>query len=252
MFGWPLLYRINRRIFNVVAQTIGLNYFVSRNRSEKSVIVTLIRTKTAPVVFDIGANIGDWSKMVLSINPTTVLHAFEPQSKLYENIVTLYPDIIANNIAISDRIGTLDLYDYEISTGSQHASLQHGVIELIHKQQSRKISVRTTTIDEYCRVNSITFIDLIKVDIEGSELVALRGAANMIRNNSVGAIQFEFNSMNILSRSFFYDFQLILSNNYILYRLLPHGVIELDDGPHWLNEQFTYQNILAVQRDRHR
>ena len=55
-------------------------------------------------------------------------------------------------------------------------------------------------------------IDFIKIDVEGHELAVLQGAVNMINQNRIKVIQFEFNVANILSRVFLKDFYDLLEN----------------------------------------
>ena len=51
------------------------------------------------------------------------------------------------------------------------------------------LKVKTNTLDNFCRVKKIRKIDLLKIDVEGSELDVLKGAKNILR--SVKVVQLE-------------------------------------------------------------
>ena len=56
-------------------------------------------------------------------------------------------------------------------------------------QPFRVIKVKTNTLDNFCKIRKIKRVDLLKIDVEGSELDVLRGAKKLL--NSVSIIQLE-------------------------------------------------------------
>ena len=69
----------------------------------------------------------------------------------------------------------------------------------------------------------------------------------MIAGGKIEAIQFEFNEMNVTRRIFLHDFMDYLGT-FCLYRILPHGLLQLKTNNHWFNEQYVYQNLLAIKQ----
>lgn len=69
-----------------------------------------------------------------------------------------------------------------------------------------------------------------------------------MRTGKIKAIQFEFNIMNIASKSYFLDFWKILSD-YKFYRLLPNGMVKIEQYKPWYCEIFAFQNIVAILRE---
>lgn len=249
LLGWPRLAKLNKGLFYLSARALGLhNYAFDRVSGETLVIKTCLRGRAAPVVFDVGANEGQWLAAVLRIVPTASVHAFEPQAALAARIGQRHPDVLINKVALGDAPGTLELYDYADHPGSQHASLLSGVIDGLHHGASRATKVAVTTLDDYCSEHSVGTIDLLKLDVEGFELNALRGATRMLEGGRISAIQFEFNEMNLVGRTFFDDFANRLHDTHALHRVLPHGLMPLSRHSHWLNEQFIYQNIVALRK----
>jgi FkbM family methyltransferase len=232
------------------ARALGLyNYESSAVSGEQWIMRRLVGGAVAPVVFDIGANNGEWLAALRKINGSALIHAFEPQATLAERIASSYPGVQVSNAAVGDNPGTLDLYDYADHPGSQHASLLYGVIDSVHGGQVRQTRVPVVTLDDYCRQHTISRIDFLKIDVEGYELHVLRGARRMLEEGRVSAIQFEFTHLNVLGRVFVDDFVKCLGPDYELHRLLPHGIALLHARNHWHNEQFVYQNIVALRKN---
>jgi hypothetical protein len=87
----------------------------------------------------------------------------------------------------------------------------------------------------------------LKIDTEGCELDVLKGFRRYIEGGKVGAVQFEFNEMNVLSRAYFHDFWNLMPG-YDFYRLLPGGMIRLEGYVPLFCEIFAFQNIVALRR----
>jgi FkbM family methyltransferase len=248
LFGRQWLARAHRALFYLSGRALGLyNYSSESISGETAIMGRLLDGIAQPVVFDVGANDGVWSAAVLRLNPRAVLHAFEPQETLAQGIASRLPQVKVNRAALGESPGTLQLHDYADHPGSQHASLVPGVIDQMHGGTVRSTDVPVLTLDGYCAEHAIAAIDLLKVDVEGYELQVLRGARQMLAEGRVRSIQFEVTHLNVLGRVFIEDFFTLLGDQYALYRLLPHGLTRLHRPSHWFNEQFGYQNIVALK-----
>jgi hypothetical protein len=146
--------------------------------------------------------------------------------------------------AMSSQSGKAELFDYPDSA-SQHASLHREVLsELHHASGVRKFEVELTTLDEYCAEQKLERIEFIKIDTEGNELAVLQGGKKMVVTGRLPIIQFEFNEMNIISKSSLKDFYELLQG-YQFFRLMPNGLLPLG-AYNSSNEIYMFQNILAV------
>jgi len=67
----------------------------------------------------------------------------------------------------------------------------------------------------------------------------------IFKAGKIKAIHFEFNEMNLASRTCFRDFWSLLSN-YDFFRLLSSGMIKIDKYSPVQTEIFAYQNIVAI------
>lgn len=249
LLGWPGLAKLHYKLFYLSARALGLlNYTSNRISGERHAMRLGLAGKSCPVVFDVGANKGEWLAEILRLCPAACIHAFEPQKILAEQIAVDYPGVVINNMGLGSEAGVLDLFDYADCPSSQHASLLEGVIDGVHHGRVKSQKVQVGTLDDYCAQHEIRLIDFLKIDVEGFELRVLQGAGRMLAEGRINVLQFEFNEMNLVGRMQMRDFFSCLSPMYSLYRLLPHGLFPMNPSETWLNEQFIFQNIVALKR----
>ena len=81
--------------------------------------------KEQPVMFDVGANVGHYSKALYSAFPKAQIVAFEPVPRTFEALrATLATTTVkCCSIGLSDAEGDAIIYDYDQVDGSEHASL---------------------------------------------------------------------------------------------------------------------------------
>jgi FkbM family methyltransferase len=157
-----------------------------------------------PVVFDVGANIGDWTASILGKHNSVSVHAFEPSSETFSvlhqrNIESTSVTLVRK--ACSDHVGDSCLIVHGPTWGTnslapKESRLGGGVTTE---------AVALTTIDVYCDENDIQRINLLKVDAEGHDMAVMLGANKMLRSGSVDVIQFEYNHCWIEERRLLRD-----------------------------------------------
>lgn len=244
------LFKLNKLIFTLSLRGMGiLNYENDRLSGEDFFIKKIAKLLHNSVVVDVGANIGNYSNKIKISSPSTNIYAFEPHPNTFKELEVQANQnhYVALNAACSDVAGSLQLYDYQNKTYTSHASLYKDVIDKIHKGVSQSWHVNVTTIDELVKISKIGHIRLLKIDTEGNELKVLLGAKESLAEGLIDIIQLEFNEMNVVSRVFFRDIYETL-NNYLLYRLLPDGLVFLGEYYSLNLEIFAYQNIVAIRK----
>jgi FkbM family methyltransferase len=131
------------------------------------------------VVIDGGASIGIYTAVAGKVvGPTGRVLSFEPGAEsfaaLEENIrLNELSNTVAFHAALSDRTGTAVLYD--TGGGPNSYSLGGGDVSATEVG-----SVETKAIDDVLMLENLEHLDLIKLDIQGAEELALRGAQNAI------------------------------------------------------------------------
>lgn len=132
------------------------------------------------LVLDCGANHGEFSKWI-SENWNAVIHGFEPDPRLFPDLPSLQ-NAHFHHIAVSGTGDPLMLRLGEERCSSAYFSEKSG-------QESTVVG--SIKLDDFCEENSITRIDLIKLDVEGAELEILTNLPEAFLRN-IGQITVEF------------------------------------------------------------
>lgn len=144
--------------------------------------------KKGDIVLDIGAHTGMYSiPFGKAVGTAGKVFAFEPESKGYNAIkrnaeLNSLTNIVPINIAVSDREGTIDFF-------VRPDKDTHSIFEKTDVPSplgiQEKISVKTASVDSLIERGVILSPALVKIDVEGAELVVLDGmvkSAKQIRH----------------------------------------------------------------------
>jgi len=206
------------------------------------------------VVFDVGANRGEWVVPLLeqcdSIGCVNIsVHCFEPVSSTMSMLrrSTSKPAwqgrIQYVMCALSDRVGRTEIS--VVGDGAGTNALTPDPAACV----SRYEAVDLVTVDEYCQANSITHIALLKIDVEGHDLSVIRGAVGMLKRQAIDVIQFEYNHRWVWSHAFLFDaFAIADSVSYGVGKVTARG-IEVYDYWHPELEKFVEGNYLLCKKD---
>lgn len=215
--------------------------------------LSALKKRNAPpyIIIDGGANVGQFLRQVSDIlsDSERVIHCFEPSKAAYEQLkdtANAIKDVTLVPMALGREENTALLY--ADSPDSQLASLSKRSLEHFQLEFSHEELVRVTTLDAYCKRNGISFVHLLKLDIEGHELDALEGAGTMLSRQSIDIISFEFGGTNIDSKTYFRDLWRFLHNRqYSVYRITPAGYLFHVDKYKEYYEQFRTTNFVALR-----
>jgi FkbM family methyltransferase len=236
-----------RKIGNQAAAIIraGLNDGIDMEDNGELWLIKIIAPKSTYFI-DVGANIGNWTKVFLEFGKIGVRgQLFEPSPEtlnvLQKNIKTMVNSnlIDISSSAVSDSIGTKKFF-CEARCG-ETSSLIKG-----HSQTNAlEILVNLTTIDLEVKRLGNPFIDVLKIDAEGYDLHVIKGASECIKNARIGLIQFEYNQPWANAGSTLYEALSIFSNHgYVVFLLRKDGLHKFNY--HLYGEFFGYSNFIAL------
>jgi FkbM family methyltransferase len=230
----------------------GLNIGEGRDISQSGEIYAikyinrrLRSTISSPIIFDVGANRGEYTLLLLKyFDLFGTIYSFEPSPSAFRllSINLGRKNVKLFNLGFSKKKGQMSLFSP--AHASRLASVYNQHEKNLHPEMkvTEKIAVRTIT--DFCAEQGIDVIHFLKIDVEGHEFSVLEGAKNMLATASICYIQFEFGPYNIASRTYFNDFYCLLKENYRIFRILRHGLCHIEHyNP--INEIFLPTNFLA-------
>lgn len=137
-----------------------------------------------PVIFEIGANTGSDTVKLAAIEGAMV-HAFEPEPRC--DLSGLPGNVAVNRVAVSDMKGSAEfnLSDSPGHVWTYSSSLLKPKNHLTahkHVQFTRKVTVDTIRLDDYCRDHAIDHIDFLWMDVQGAEAKVFAGGSEILKH----------------------------------------------------------------------
>ncbi|MEX0669115.1 MAG: FkbM family methyltransferase [Pirellulales bacterium] len=208
-------------------------------------------TRQTLLVFDVGANCGDYTRLALEASPHTLVWAFEPVPAVFAQLQLAHghePRARLLPFALADQEGSLTLYADPQRSG--HTTAVAGVQPGVHGlAQPQALSVQARTLDGFCLQQAIPAIDLLKLDVEGFEQQVLAGAQQLLEQGAITCIQLEYGRANLFSRVFIHDYFRLYGDTYRLGKLYPRGVVWFDRYSSELDDLIG-PNLVLLQRRR--
>ena len=131
------------------------------------------------IVLDIGANLGWYSLLLGRRFPNARIHAFEPEPRnlelLRENLkLNHVRNVSVHAAAVAEQGGTMELYPYAEKNMGRHS--------LLPINDQKPVSVQVVQLDEFLveQVVAPEQVGFVKIDVEGYEVPALRGAQKLL------------------------------------------------------------------------
>jgi len=208
-----IIYKISKKITdyhnnnnNCDIRTNGEGYFIEKHK------------ETFDIVFDVGANIGEWSQYMYNA---------KPNSKIY-------------NLGLGKEKENKIFYNY-----GEESALNSQIERKSIMKKSYEEDVKFDTLDNFCGENSIDNISFLKIDVEGGELDVLKGSVGKISSGKIDYIQFEYGGTFIDARVFLKDiFDFFEDKPYTIYKITQNGLKKINKYDPSL-DNFQYSNFIA-------
>jgi len=156
-------------------------YFLGEYEKVLTEIVKSLLRK-GDVCLDVGANFGWYSTLFHKYSGDSgEVHAFEPMPPTFEELSQNYvlmgnpSNVFINHLALGEKEDELTINLFEgLSTG--HASLSDQ-----GRQDAISYKCKVITLDNYLKEKNVGDVNFIKVDIEGAEMMFLKGAGKLFK-----------------------------------------------------------------------
>jgi FkbM family methyltransferase len=170
-------------------------YHRSAFRDELAICTAWLHDEQAPVVFDVGANVGFFATQLAQMlaRQSLEIYAFEPVPTTFVKLVQS-----VNRLGLNDRIHPIAA---AVLDDQQPVHLSFSDRNSLYAQVAAQGRPRSG--DALAQAPSVTLDDfqsfvgvhpaLLKIDVEGCEVAALRGAKRLLARADRPAILFEYN-----------------------------------------------------------
>lgn len=140
-----------------------------------------------PLIYDVGANIGQSLRTCKDVFPRAQIHSFEPSASSFARLAqaaAAYDDVYVNQTAVGSTVGSLPLH---VNDRSDMSSLLTPS-EACWGRVVASRDVPLTTLDVYSAGRKLQYLHLLKTDTQGYELNVLQGAESLFSQGRVGAV----------------------------------------------------------------
>lgn len=229
---------------------------------DKLVFLSLVHD--GDVVIEVGAHRGEYTVLLSNIvGPSGHVHAFEPVSSNMKALVETvrrkqhFRNTTLHECAVSDESGPavmqLPVESSKMGALRRHENCGAWVGDVATE------NVRMTTLDDFMAAHNLKKVNLVKLDVEGAELLALKGASDLLSAHQP-ILYLEFH--RIFAGSFNYDsaeladFLCTLGYSHFRFFSAEHGLVRLDSrctelAQERLGVPECYGNLLCTVPSKH-
>jgi len=195
-------------------------------RFDRDSVLSSLITNEEPIIFDVGANVGQTLKTFKQIWPESIIHCFEPIEEFYDVLLKnslKYEEVSCHNFAFGDKdLENVKFYYHEIqpmlsgvyklnsnskdSIGINEPDLAGLKEGDFMNNANQEITVKQHKLDTFVGYWDIPKIDILKLDTQCSEAKILKGAEEPLKKTSV--VLTELNFYDLYTRNLsFYDIE---------------------------------------------
>ena len=201
----------------------------------------LLSSTSTPVIFDVGANIGQSTLWYLKSFPAAMVYAFEPLPSVYKTLASNVGKL-ENVICIQKAVGERNEAIYIPSIKSETIQTIQVLGIACHDNQS-DVKIDVLTIDRFVEQQGIPILSIIKTDTEGYDLDVLKGASGVLKQQRIKYVLSEVS----IHESDSQHTNLFVLRDYL--KVFGYSFCSFFDGYHDENGRIPYFNALFQAGD---
>jgi FkbM family methyltransferase len=250
--GSRSMQRANDKLLQLALHGRGYNNFGRGPQSGEANFIRILSTFKPRYCIDIGANTGNYSRMLLAL-PGTKVVAFEPLPEAFKSLEAMRNEFPGRfecfNLGVADKEGVLTLHFGEKDSELASFSSEVNNVGYVGQSNVNKIESQVVTLDGFLEKREAEEIDLLKIDTEGYESEVLMGAAKTLRDNPPKFVQLEFNHHHLFRLHSLYSLSKLLPA-YKTYQVLSFGNgLALRDPSLPESNIYHFSNFIFVRED---
>jgi FkbM family methyltransferase len=152
----------------------------------------LIKNKN-PTIFDLGAHEGESLNQYKKLwNDEVRIYSFEASTRNFNILYHKFNGM--KNVKLEHK--AVSNFNGKIEFNINKSSFTNSILPSIDLSDERLENVATEsvdaiTIDKYCKEHNISKIDIMKIDVQGAEMLVLEGSEEMLKNGNISLIYLE-------------------------------------------------------------
>jgi FkbM family methyltransferase len=205
-------------------------------------ILKFLKNFDIKIILDVGAHKGEFLQSIKKIINFEKIYSFEPQKDIYQvlNLFTKEDKIFCFNFALGKKNEIRNLKISKKTSTSTFSEIND--FSLWYKIKSFILSgsikssfiseekVQVIKLDDFCRENKISNIDLLKIDTEGHEKDVLEGAKNLLKERKIKYILLEVHLSQMYKNYSINDLENLLDNfNFKLLKKSRFPILSFED-----------------------
>jgi FkbM family methyltransferase len=165
------------RLNNTPADKLSLGHIDSLE------LLELVQRARIDVIYDIGANVGTWTLLAKSIIPSAQIQAFEPlvrHCKSFADNIAGVENVTLHQIAVGSENTSAVIHVTNFSDASSLLTPAAASESLFGVRDAEQLDVQVRRLDDYRAEQDLPQPDLMKLDVQGYELEALKGGTECL------------------------------------------------------------------------
>jgi FkbM family methyltransferase len=230
---------------------LGVGFKIYQNGIYEKNTVQIISQilKPGDIFMDVGAHCGQYTLIASSsVGATGQVHSFEPDPETFkllsENVkLNNLANVYVNELALSSQEGIRTLYFASSHcTGASSLSTPYTYSDV-------NCEVKCTTFDSYIHQNKFEEVDVLKIDIEGHEIEALKGGNLLLssKNRPIIIAEFSEQTQNYFGYTCKDLARFLVDRTYQLYIIgdeLPFNVLAIPEDQKNLIDDLTIEDFV--------
>jgi FkbM family methyltransferase len=150
------------------------------------------------VIIDGGGNNGEWTTRYRAAFPAAAVHVFEPFPQCIATLRKLFsanPQVKVIDQALGEESGNRTLFCNRLSATNSLLPVDPAIRNMLPDPNwvtpESEMITKVAALDDYCKGAGIDRVNVLKLDIQGAELLALRGAQGLLTKNAIDLIYTE-------------------------------------------------------------